>query len=374
MLYIILTLLLLPLLVRRASGTGRILVVQTAKIGDVILSTPLLGSLRASFPNARITLMHQPMTAELATDHPWVDARIELLPGRLGGLRAKLSIARQLRSQDFDVALVLSPGTPLLVAIAWAGIPARLAVMPTPCGSTMHLARRLLTGHVLHEDNQPLVDSQLKLVRLLGGTKQSSSQLVAIASAWGPDADEVDAFAIRVGVGVGAANALKSLDNEILAAVCRGISRLPGACAVLIGASGDAEKAGGIRTLAGDANIVDMTGRYSLAQLPVLIRRLQVFVGVDSGITHMADALGVPQVIVSGPVKMVEVMPHTAGSRIIPPPPLPCAPCTTVLRAAYRCATGTHACVRSTDPGSVVAAVADILEASGNLTRQGNLK
>lgn len=373
MFYLILTLLLLPLLGRRPGQPERILVVQTAKIGDVVMSTPVLGSLRASFPGARIALLHQPVTAGLTINHPWIDTSIELPRGGLGGLRAKLSLARRLRDQGFDAAVVLSPSAPLLVAIAWAGIPLRLAIMPARCGSTMRLVQRLLTAHVRHDDSQRLVASQLELVRLLGGTALSTEQRVAVASQAEPDsAGELDTYRIRVGIGVGAANALKSLDDETLAAVCRGISKLPGACAVLIGGPDDREKAGRIRMLAADANVVDMTGRYSLSHLPALITRLQAFVGVDSGITHMADALGVPQVIVSGPVKIIEVMPQTAGCRIIAPPPLPCAPCTTVLRAAYHCATGTHACVKSTDPTRVVAEVAKVLQANRERFRQGN--
>lgn len=43
----------------------------------------------------------------------------------------------------------------------------------------------------------------------------------------------------------------------------------------------------------------DTTGQWALVELPVLLGALDCFVGVDSGATYMADALGVP--VVDGP-------------------------------------------------------------------------
>lgn len=364
MLYVIFTLLLLPLLARRPRRADRILIVQTAKIGDLIMSTSLLGSLRASFPNAHITVLHQPLTTGLTASHPWIDARIVVAPGQLRGLGGKLSLARRLRGQQFDAAIVLSPGAPILVALAWAGIPLRLAVMPIKSGSTMRLARRLLTGAVLHSDNRPLVESYLDLVRLLGGTRLGGAQRVVVTEA-PPALAALAACTIRVGIGISAANSIKSLGDETLAAICREITGWPNTCAVLIGGPEDTAKAARVRALASSAHVIDLSGCCSLAQLPAVIEQLHAFVGVDSGVTHMADALGVPQVVVSGPVKIVEVMPRTAGSSIVPPPPLACAPCSTVFCAAYTCATGTHACVRLTDPAGVVRALSKILAVRG---------
>lgn len=363
MFYLLLTFALLPFLRRapHAGGPRRILVVQTAKIGDVVMSTPVLGSLRASFPDARITLVHQPLTADIVRDHPWVDDRLELPPAALRGLRGKLRVARALRAGRFDTVLILSPSLPWLVVAAWAGMARRMSVMPAKPGRTMRMARVLLTDHVEHDERQQVAGSQLGLVALMGGTAVAEQHLRVGESAVDlPPA--LSGYSSLVGVGVSAANTLKTLDDRTLAAVCEGIAGLPGTAVLLIGNGSDREKAQRIRSLiSGDAAVFDLTGRFSLGELTALLSRLRVFVGVDSGVTHMADALGVPQVVVSGPVHMEEVMPQTPGSRIIGPPTLPCAPCTSVLRTAYHCATGTHACVKATQPDQVVAAVEAIM-------------
>ncbi|CUT00157.1 glycosyltransferase family 9 protein [Candidatus Kryptobacter tengchongensis] len=54
----------------------RILVIQTAFIGDVVLSLPLVQVLRKNFPTAKIDFMLIPRTAELLRNHPDVDELI----------------------------------------------------------------------------------------------------------------------------------------------------------------------------------------------------------------------------------------------------------------------------------------------------------
>ena len=52
---------------------NKILVIDLAFIGDVILATPVLRALRGTYPKARITMLTIPLTAEVAAMNPYVD-------------------------------------------------------------------------------------------------------------------------------------------------------------------------------------------------------------------------------------------------------------------------------------------------------------
>ena len=84
-----------------AETVKKILVIDLAFIGDVILATPTMRALKAHFPNASLTMLTIPVTAEIAAMDPYVDevlvyAGIKVFSvcgARRGGLRRWVSIS-----------------------------------------------------------------------------------------------------------------------------------------------------------------------------------------------------------------------------------------------------------------------------------------
>jgi ADP-heptose:LPS heptosyltransferase len=138
----------------------------------------------------------------------------------------------------------------------------------------------------------------------------------------------------------------------------------PTARVILLGASGDAARAADVLAeLPPDKRglVVDTCGRVALADLPALVARLDVFIGVDSGLTYMADALNVPVVSVAGPCNMAETRP-VGRHAIIIQRNLPCLPCAHIFHAPSTCRVGTLACIRDIDAPEIVAAVRKCLD------------
>jgi ADP-heptose:LPS heptosyltransferase len=69
-----------------ASDPERILVIRWDRIGDMVLTTPLLAALRRRFPSARLDVLASPANAPLLRDHPDVD-RVVIWTGRPRSLR-----------------------------------------------------------------------------------------------------------------------------------------------------------------------------------------------------------------------------------------------------------------------------------------------
>jgi len=91
----------------------RVLIVKRDKLGDLLLTTPLLTRLRAARPDAEIHLLANDYNAWVARDHPavyrtWTYPRVR--DGgrlRIGAALAQLPVGWRLRRQRFDVAIVM---------------------------------------------------------------------------------------------------------------------------------------------------------------------------------------------------------------------------------------------------------------------------
>ena len=106
---------------------GRILVIRTDRIGDTLLSTPALSALRERYPASRIAMLVTPYTQQVIAGHPALDGT--LIDDRTGlhrGLAGFLRLAKTLRNECFDTAIVLHPTLRLALLCLLCGIPTRV--------------------------------------------------------------------------------------------------------------------------------------------------------------------------------------------------------------------------------------------------------
>src|SRR5215831_15416538 len=71
-------------------------------LGDAVMTTPALQRLRERFPQAHITLLTHQKLADLWLHHPSLDRVLTLAPSE-----KPWTVARRLRAETFDLALVL---------------------------------------------------------------------------------------------------------------------------------------------------------------------------------------------------------------------------------------------------------------------------
>ena len=102
--------------------------------------------------------------------------------------------------------------------------------------------------------------------------------------------------------------------------------------------------------------MINACGTLGIAELPALLQRLTVFIGVDSGVTYMADAVNTPIVSVAGPVDMQETRPLGDQVIILQRTDLPCAPCSHTFKAPYTCRVGARACIEGIDARQIAQA------------------
>lgn len=370
--YILLTCLLAPLwwplaVFRRFINRTpqRIVIFEIAGIGDVVCSTHLFAQLRVRYPNAVIDLIVDPIAASMVSVLPMTNRVIQFPYARQRGFMGRLRLAKC--CIGYDTAVCLIPSAAQLIGFCLAAVPRRLSVLPAPLNTSYRILRPLLSDVALHHAGQYFLQTQASLFESLGVTNIDAAK-------WIPAPDYQDHSnvprlneTINIGVLVSSGRVLKRIGPDKLVAVIEQLlesSTTVPVKIVLIGGPGDGTLAQTIMAQFSDSQrtqIVDAVGYYTLGELPALLKQLSVLIGVDSGVTHMADALAVPVVCVAGPVDLDEVY-QPGEMRVLVHSDLPCYPCSFVFDTPSTCHTNTLGCLKQLNVKAIVHAAKTIID------------
>lgn len=364
MIYVLLTWLAAPFLWWRAARReprrhGRILVIQTAKIGDFVATTPVFRALRERLPHVGIVALLHPVNVPLARGLDSIDRIVELPPRGFRGWAGKRWLYEVL-AEGYDGVLVLSPNLTNLVVPFWAGVPQRVAVLADRRQGSVRLAWPFLTHGEAHRAGRLFRESALRALAGLGlGVDTALLALPNEAVCTDPGmAKRAATLAAHqgpyIGLGLGAGNRMKALTPAQLRALAGMLLERTAGCLVLVGTEVDQALAAELVGALPAGRVLDTTGSYALSELPALLAGLDCFVGVDSGATYIADALGVPVVDFMGPADAGDQRPIGARAVIVRSEE-PCAPCSHAFDAPYQCRLGTRACIQN----APLAAMAD---------------
>jgi heptosyltransferase-2 len=306
-----------------AEGRPGAIVVRTPNwLGDTVMALPMLAALRAAEAGARITLVGR--WAPLLAGQGMADA---LLPYPRP-LAARRHLARALAAAHPDVALLL-PNSLEAALAAW-GWGARRRVGYATDGRRLFLTDALpVPSPRLHQ-----VDEYVALLTPLG------VEGAAVVPEWrlptNPAADaEVDdllagagldtAGAPLVGLHLGAAFGTSKLwPAEAFGRLARRLGAA-GLRPVLLGTGDDAGTAIAVARAAA-APIPSLVGRDRPALLPRLLSRLGCLVSGDTGVAHLAAAVGAATVTLFGPTDRRLTAPRGRAARALDRA-VPCAPC-----------------------------------------------
>ena len=105
----------------------RIVVVRTDRIGDVILTLPVVTALKRRYPKSIIDMLLAPSTCELVEDHPNVhEIIIDDEETIHAGIRGFFRLRRLIRKRKYDLAIVVHPTFRLALLLFLARVPKRI--------------------------------------------------------------------------------------------------------------------------------------------------------------------------------------------------------------------------------------------------------
>ncbi len=333
-------------------------------MGDVILSTPVIRSLRVMHPDAYLAMMVRPEHRELVEGNP--DLNAVILYDKEGAEKSwwgSLRFARSLRRHRFDAALILH-STNRVILVSWlAGIRRRVGY-----------ARRLpwlLTDsipYIKREGNRHELEYNLHLLRLIGpstGSGQAIDRNLFVPTTPAQEAS-VAAF-LRdhrlsgseplIILHPGASCPSKRWPARRYASVGDYMAQRRGARIVVVTGSGEGSFGEAVvRRMKQPA--VPAFGRFSLGELACLFRKARCLISNDSGPVHLACAVGTPVVSIFGrwggglsPTRWGPTGPKS----VVLHHDIGCRPC-----LAHRCTIG-FACLEAVTEEEVIAAAEGLI-------------
>ena len=302
---------------------NRILILQTAFLGDVVLTTPLFRAVKRLYPEAHLTLLTTPAAKPLVEEDPHLD---EIITFDKKGGEGMTSIISRVREGRHD--LIISPHRSHRTSIIAMLSGASVRVGYREAGFSFAYNRRVQRPMELHE-----VDRILALLKPLGVAVEDSDRTLYAGYTW-EERELVDGLLKEagfapgekiLGLAPGSVWATKRWRAEGFAEVARELKNR-GYRIVIIGGPDDLAAAGAVEDLIG-GEVLNATGKTPLKALAAWLDSFALFVTNDSSPLHIAAARGVPTVAVFGAtVKALGFYPFHERSRLVEHD-LPCRPC-----------------------------------------------
>lgn len=326
----------------------KILVFQTAFLGDVVLTLPMIQILNKEFPFAEIDVVTTPRAADLLENHP---AITNIFPydkrGNQRGLSGILSLAAFLRRQHYDIAIVPHRSFRSAAVIGLSNIPVRVG-FSNAAGKFFytHIAEYQKFRHEI-ERNYALLSPF--------GIQVTSRELPSLYPSLN-DINAVNKFLFEreiihqqkmIAIAPGSVWNTKRWLVERFTELAIKLGD-DGWEVLIIGGKEDAELGKAIIETTKHKNIYDATGKLSLLQSAELIKRCNVLVTNDSAPLHLGVAVRTPVVAIFGAtVPEFGFAPYGKNDTVVEIKNLPCRPC--AIHGGNKCPIKTFDCMKRID-------------------------
>ena len=325
---------------------SRILIRAANWLGDAVMSLPAGRAIRERFPEAHITVLARGWVAELYRREPFAD-EVVVAPHTWP---QRIELARKLRLERFDAAILLPNSFESALLARLAGIPRRIgygrdhrgflltdAITPPrpgeiPAHERFYYLELLRRAGVIPR----LPPAEPVLLHAAGEARSAGLELFCSMGLRMP----------VVGVSPGAQNsrAKQWLPERFVESALRLAASLEAAI-VLFGSPAEQRLCQAMAEAIRRAGrpVLNLAGETTLVRFIELAAACRVFLTNDSGAMHVASALAVPTVAIFGPTEYFATAPAGPRSAIVREP-VECSPC--MLRDCpidHRCMTAVSA-------------------------------
>jgi heptosyltransferase-2 len=270
-------------------------------MGDVILSTSVIETLRKTYPSAFIAMMVKPSWRELLDGNPYLNEIITYdKDGVHHGIFGTMKFSWRLRKYDFDMVLVLNPRARSHWCVWLAGIPVRIG-FDSESGW-------LLTHRVpfrKHEGKKHEIEYMMELLKFLNIEDQNHHPFVAVSREAAQHVDQickdlkVDGSKPAVAIHPSSSCLSRRWMPERFAELADRLIDHYGVKVFLISGASEKSFADSVEKTMKHPSL-NVAGKLSLKETAGLLKRCIMLISNDSGPTHLAAAVGTPVVAIFG--------------------------------------------------------------------------
>ena len=293
----------------KIASPGKILVIEFLRIGDTVVSLPAISQLKRRYPASRLSILVVPQVSELIGNFDYIDEIKTFEPrNSLAGFFRMIRFGRALKSDKFDLCLVLDASFTASFIAFLAGVPERVGYdshnrgflftrsLPAPSYWNVPIDRYAPGEKVAHQ-----VESWLRLLSLAGikperespELKERDDETSFLKDFFG---GEIPPYAV---VHPGSSPAYRWPARRF-AEIADWLADNFGLKIVLSGSASEGNLVTEVKSLMKE-NARVATGKTNLPQLAALLRRSEILVSVDTSASHIADAVGAKAVVLFGP-------------------------------------------------------------------------
>ena len=279
----------------------RILIARTDRIGDVLLSTPVIKALRDNYPGAYIAMMVSPYAKDIVEGNPYLDEVIiydKDNKHRTWGMSIKFAL--NLKKKKFDLAIVLHPTNRVHLVTFFAGIPKRVGY-DRKMGFLLTDRRK----HSKQLGEKHELEYSLDLVRYLGIEPKDKILFMPIrpeSEKWVDELFKIEGIKRTdklLAIHPGASCPSKIWPSERFAETADRLTEKYSFKVLVIAGPKDMHAAQEVlKNMRHPA--LNLAGKISVSQLASVLKRCQLFISNDSGPVHIASAVGTPVISIFG--------------------------------------------------------------------------
>lgn len=327
----------------------KILISQTASLGDVILSTPVISALRRNYPNSELWFLSSSAGVNLLrSDNELAGVISYDKKGIDRGFFGFIKKIRELRKHKFDLVFAIQRSARVSFLLYFAKIVRRVGFKSSALPFLFtHTVHRLKAKHDV-ERNLSILANEFSII-------DSDKELRLFA----PDASVISSelkgelVEPYISIFPGSLWYTKRWNAGNFAELAKGLSEA-GIRSIFLGSENEKEL---LQSCVKLSNSLSLAGKTNLQELIYVVSNSKVVVCNDSSSLHVASAFKIPTVsIFCATSPQMGFGPwRNPNSEIIEEKNLWCRPCS--RHGSDFCPTGTELCMKGTESGASVQAV-----------------
>ncbi|HMS63691.1 MAG TPA: lipopolysaccharide heptosyltransferase II [Ignavibacteria bacterium] len=338
--------------------TQKILIIQTAFLGDVILTLPLLQELKIKFPESEIDFLCIPETSELLKGNPFVNEIISY-DKKNSGIIGSWELIKKLRNKNYD--FLFSPHRSFRSSLISFLSNAKKTVSFDKSSFSFLYNEKIIYKKDIHE-----IQRNLSLLEITGIKEERIIRPELFISI--QDKRKIDSlfyeYKIKNGekfitIAPGSVWFTKRFPEEKFVKLCD-LLQILNTKIFLTGGKKDKFISDFIQNNSKNRNIINVTGTFSILESAELIKRSEVLITNDSAPLHISNAVETNVVAIFGAtVPEFGFYPTGRNDIVIQTNGLSCRPCS--IHGGKKCPIGTFVCMKNIKEEEIVSAVKKLL-------------